>query len=254
MSGFGPQDDRGGRLPQTSTMPALHSPRQPEAPALTRRQSWLQRAGTRQLLAACQREVRVDVARSGGRYGLLLYPQTPLDARFDTANVNTPVHLHRQGTWLAGDMRCVESELPLADDSLALIYLGYAFELSSDPVGLAAECARLLEPEGRLLILGLNPWSPAHLRWFGRGLRNWSPSALRALLTGMGLDIVGYRYVGGLWSGGDVGMVDAAEPASATVGNPLRCAFVLEARRREPGMTPLRLAPARVATAPVGAG
>lgn len=234
-------------------MPALHSPRQPVPSSKRSRDSWLQRTSTRQLLDACQREVTADVARCAGRYGLLLYPQTPLDARLATTNVHTPIHIYRNGPTFDGELRCVESALPLGDEGVALIYLGCAFELSSDPVGLAAECARLLEPDGRLLVLGLNPWSPAHLRWMGRGLRSWSPDALRPLLTGVGLDIIGWRYVGGLWTGRDPGTVDAAEPASATVGNPLRCAFVLEARRREPGLTPLRVTPARVATARLGA-
>lgn len=241
-------------LPQTSTMPALHSPRQPDTPPATPQQRWLQRADTRDLLQACQREVAADIARSSGRYGLLVHPQVPLEARLITANLHTSTHLQRRGRQFDGDLRCDESALPMADDSLALIYLGFAFELSSDPVGLAAECARLLEPEGRLLVLGLNPWSPAHLRWLGHGLHSWSPEALRPLLTGLGLDILQCRYLGGLWSGGDATALDAAEPASATVGNPLRCAFLLEARRREPGLTPLRAAPARVATAQVGAG
>jgi len=108
-----------------------------------------------------------------------------------------------------------------------------------NPIGLAAEFARLLEPEGTLLVLGLNPWSPAHLRWMFGGLRVWSPDALRALLTGLGLEIMGCRYLGARWSAGEMSAVDVG--AVQIAGSPLRSGFLLEARRRDPGMTPLRV-------------
>lgn len=175
---------------------------------------------------------------------MFVYPQPLIDQRFTTDNLHTVLHLYRSRDRFDGDLRCTESALPFAEDSFALIFLGCAFELARDPVGLAAECARLLEPEGTLLVLGLNPWSPAHLRWMFRGLRNWSPEALRPLLTGLGMEVMGVRYLGGLWSGGD----DTLHTADAQgTGSPLHCGFLLEARRRDPGLTPLRATPQRVA-------
>lgn len=220
-------------------MPALDSLRQPAPSTDSRADAWMNSAGTRRLLRGCLRAAAADVARSSGRYGLFVYPQMPIDEAFQSANLHTALHLHRSGGEFAGDLRCVESSLPFADDSFALILLGCAFELARDPVGLAAECARLLEPEGTLLVLGLNPWSPAHLRWLFRGLRSWSPEALRPLLTGLGLEIVRYRYLGGLWSSGDADTIDAAD-ADIAATLPLRCGFLIEARRRDPGLTPLR--------------
>ena len=47
--------------------------------------------------------------------------------------------------------------LPFADDSLDLVVLPHTLELSPDPHATLREVARVLVPEGRLLIFGLNP-------------------------------------------------------------------------------------------------
>jgi len=231
-------------------MPALDSLRQPFATGDDRAGAWLSRPGTRRLLRACQHAAATDVAAYSGRYGLFVYPQPPIDERFAAANLHTAVHLHRAHDQFAGDLDCAESAVPFADESFALIFLGCAFELARDPVGLAAECARLLEPEGTLLVLGLNPWSPAHLRWMFRGLHAWSPEALRPLLTGLGMEIMSTRYLGGLLSGGENDAPDSVDMHighTQGAGSPLQCGFLLEARRRDPGLTPLRAAAQRVA-------
>ena len=240
------EDDRSGGLPQTSTMPALQTLRQPGASSSARAQTWLAREGTRRLLAACRHAAAADVARSSGRYGLFVDPQAPAEDRFTSPNLHTAVYLHRDDANFAGDVHCDESMLPFADESFALIFLGCGFELARDPVGLAAECARLLEPEGTLLVLGLNPWSPARLRWLFSGLHSWSPEALRPMLTGLGLEVLRHRYLGGVWSGGDSATLDLGDMPSAA-SSPLRCGFLLEARRRDPGLTPLRATAQRVA-------
>lgn len=227
------------------TMPALQSLRQPGASPDDRAQAWLARAATRRLLATCRHAAAVEVARSSGRYGLFVYPQAPEQDRFQAPNLHTAVYLHREQENFAGDVRCAESTLPFADESFAMIFLGCGFELAHDPAGLAAECARLLEPEGTLLLLGLNPWSPARLRWLFRGLHSWSPEALRAMLGRIGLEVVRYRYLGGIWLGSEEAALDLGE-ARNTASSPLRCSFLLEARRRDPGLTPLRAAPQRV--------
>jgi SAM-dependent methyltransferase len=226
-------------------MPALETLRQPGASANERSRAWLARATTHRWLDACMQSAAVDVARGSGRYGLFVYPQAPAGLRFQTPNLHTVVHLYRDDANLAGDLRCAESTLPFADESFALIFLGWSFEFARDPVGLAAECARLLEPEGMLLVVGLNPWSPARMRWLFRGLHSWSPEVLRPLLTGLGLEILGCRYLGGICSGGDAAMLDPGGVRSAPIGL-LRSGFLLEARRRDPGLTPLRTTPARV--------
>jgi SAM-dependent methyltransferase len=218
-----------------STMPALQSSRQP----MSRAEATLSGERMRGLLRRCHRDAAPDVARSSGRYGLFVEPNVDDGYPVVAPNLHTRLHLQRDGDGFDGDLRCSESAIPLADESLALVFSVCAFEAARDAIGLAAEFARLLEPEGTLLVLGLNPWSPAHLRWMFGGLHIWSPDALRALLTGLGLDIMGCRYLGARWSAGEMSAVDVG--AVQIAGSPLRSGFLLEARRRDPGMTPLRV-------------
>ncbi len=226
-------------------MPAEHSPRQPAS----RAEASLAGERMRTLLRRCHRDAAADVARCSGRYGLFLQPHDDEGYTIATPYLHTRLRLLRDGDGFAGDLRCDEAMLPLADDSLAFIFSVCAFESARDPVGLAAEYTRLLEPEGTLLVLGLNPWSPAHLRWMFRGLRVWSPDAMRALLSGLGLEIVGCRYLGGHWAARAAPALDVG--GARRRGSPLRSGFLLEARRRDPGMTPLRAKPAKLR---IGAG
>ncbi len=55
------------------------------------------------------------------------------------------------------DLRTAPCALPFADDSLDLVVLPHALELSPDPHATLREVARVLVPEGRVLILGFNP-------------------------------------------------------------------------------------------------
>ncbi|HTA65162.1 MAG TPA: methyltransferase domain-containing protein [Xanthomonadaceae bacterium] len=198
----------------------------------------------RGLLRRCQRDAAADIARCSGRYGLFIEPHEDAGLVVAAPNLHTSVHLQRSGEGFDGDLRCLESAMPLADDSFALIFLTCAFETARDAVGLAAECARLLEPEGTLLVLGLNPLSPAHLRWMFSGIKAWSPEATATLLTGLGLEVVGSRYLGARWSARTTAAIDIA--GARARGSPLRSGFLLEARRRDPGLTPLRVQSSRV--------
>lgn len=63
--------------------------------------------------------------------------------------------------------------LPFPDDSLDLVILPHSLELSPDPHATLREVARVLVPEGRILILGLNPnslwgWRQARARFWRR--------------------------------------------------------------------------------------
>jgi hypothetical protein len=216
-----------------NTMPAAQSSRQP-----SRAEARLASVAVRGLVRRCLRDAAPEVARFSGRYGLFVDPHA--DERFvaTAPNLHTQLHLQRSAGGYVGDLQCSESAIPIVDESLALIVLTCAFEAARDPVGLAAECARMLEPEGTLLVLGLNPWSPAHLRWMLGGLRVWSPEATGALLSGLGLEIVGWQFLGARWSAGKTATIDVAGKSGR--GSLLRSGFLLEARRRDPGLTPIR--------------
>ncbi|MCL2298461.1 MAG: class I SAM-dependent methyltransferase [Proteobacteria bacterium] len=88
--------------------------------------------------------------------------------------------------------------LPLPDDVIDLIAMPHALEFTDDPHQLLREAHRVLRPEGRLLIVGINPYSLFGLcqrfnkdrqpPWNGRFL---SAYRVKDWLTLLGFDIVG---------------------------------------------------------------
>lgn len=90
----------------------------------------------------------------------------------------------RNIVWKKGDMQ----KLPLADASVDLVLLSQALHHAADPARAAAEAARVLTPNGRVLVLDLRAhgeeWVREKLgdRWLG-----FSDERLSGLLTGAGL-------------------------------------------------------------------
>jgi SAM-dependent methyltransferase len=83
---------------------------------------------------------------------------------------------------------CLDSRAwPWPADSLDLVVLPHALERSADPHACLREVARVLIPEGQVLITGLNPWS-----WWGwkqkRGQRT-----LQVPGAGLASSLIGYR-------------------------------------------------------------
>lgn len=66
---------------------------------------------------------------------------------------DTPVSLH-----------CEPEALPFADQALDLVVMPHTLELAADPHRALAEVSRVLRPEGKVVIVGLNPASLWGLR------------------------------------------------------------------------------------------
>lgn len=66
-------------------------------------------------------------------------------------------------------LRCSPGQLPFAEQSLDLLALPHVLDFVEDPHAVLREAARVLVPEGRLLIAGFNPWSLWGLRRFKPG-------------------------------------------------------------------------------------
>lgn len=66
-------------------------------------------------------------------------------------------------------LRCAPDQLPFAEQSLDLVALPHVLDFVKDPHAVLREAARVLMPEGRLLITGFNPWSLWGLRRFKPG-------------------------------------------------------------------------------------
>lgn len=77
------------------------------------------------------------------------------------AYVVTSGHSGKQGLFFVDS-----TALPFQNDSLDLIVLPHTLELSSDAHATLREVARVLRPEGRVVVIGLNPFSLWSLkRW-----------------------------------------------------------------------------------------
>lgn len=83
-----------------------------------------------------------------------------------------PTSLHRKPLGAQADFH----QLPLANDSIDLVFLHHALEFSQNPHQLLREASRVLIPRGHLIILVFNPWSIWGL--FGQIARFFSNTSL----------------------------------------------------------------------------
>ena len=175
-------------------------------------------------------------ALPGGQVRLCLRPTAdwpPLAAGAPFASCHL---LHRDGTAWSGTWRAAEAVWPLAAQSVARIDLCFVLEQASDPQALLSEAARVLCPEGRLLVLGLNPFGTARWRWARQGVRSLSPSRVAGWLDAAGLVRLDERRLGPRWR------VPAAAATLPAEGGAGRVAWALLATRRDSTPTPLRFA------------
>ncbi|MFG6433322.1 class I SAM-dependent methyltransferase [Roseateles sp. LYH14W] len=129
--------------------------------------AWLQSPPGRTLLAWEQAQVDAVVADLFGFHALQLgMPE------LDGLQANRMPH-----RWLAGrDLQCDFEALPFDSASLDLVLLPHALELAVDAHALLREVERVLRPEGRLIVFGLNPASLWGLRQnLGRLRRGGQP-------------------------------------------------------------------------------
>jgi SAM-dependent methyltransferase len=132
---------------------------------------WLQTPAGRYLLEWEQREIDSAVADIFGFHALQLgLPE--LDAlranrmphRWLALDAATPVPDAAAAPAAAALLRCDFDALPLDSQSLDLVVLPHTLELARDAHIALAEVERVLRPEGRVVILGLNPSSLWGLR------------------------------------------------------------------------------------------
>jgi SAM-dependent methyltransferase len=186
-----------------------------------------------------QRQAVPELTRVFGHSGLYLRPCAAVPAVLSGILLAGVVSLAREGDLFVGDLTCRDDGLPIASGSLSLVYALFVFETSPAPAALLAEVVRVLKPEGIALFLTLNPWGLARLRWAFRGLSCADPAEFAKQVREAGLEVQRSRYVGPVWSPPDA--VDLALRPGDGPGAQLRMANLIVARRRDPGVTPLRV-------------
>jgi SAM-dependent methyltransferase len=89
-------------------------------------------------------------------------------------------------------LHCEHDALPFPDQTLDLVVLPHTLEQAADPHRTLAEVARVLRPEGRLVIVGLNPVSLWGMRQRLGRARLKLPGRQRSLFLPRAGEFIGY--------------------------------------------------------------
>lgn len=227
-------------------MPALRSPRQPAA-----ERAWFDSPLALELVRHVQRQATPLLTSHIGIRGLYLRPSQSVSSQLSGNMLQSTASLYREAEQLEGDVRCAPDALPFESDSLCLIYALHMLELLPSPEALVEECARALRPEGVLFLVCLSPSSPCRLRWAGSGLQAISEGRARFLLGGAGLQVEQCVGLGPVWP-----RLGASEDAAAVAApsrwtpDALRASYLMIARKRRAGLTPIPPRKAKLALQP----
>ena len=163
---------------------------------------------------------------------------------------------------LAGNLKCTDDFLPFADTSLDLLLLPHRLEFSERPHQTLREAARVMMPEGHLLISGFNPYStwgvmaavnkrlscrqsfakrfPKRLPWCGEFI---GLARLKDWLKLLGFEIVSVQmschvppFEQAIWHKRFIFMDELSERCCNMLGG----VYFIVAKKRVVGMTPLK--------------
>lgn len=216
-------------------MQRVASPRQAGA---SLRDRWFDSRPGQRLLAWERRVVIPKLTSIYGRNGLYLRPGGGVAAELSGNMLQCVISLQRDAQGFSGELRCEDDALPIAVDSLSLIYAQHVFESSSCGAELARELSQALAPEGSLLVMLLSNLSPWRLSWRGQGLAALSALSVRRWLEDAGLQLQATHGAGPLlpWH---LGRAEDSERQRLELAG-LRAATLLVFRKHRPAMTPLR--------------
>jgi SAM-dependent methyltransferase len=226
-------------------MPPPAAVRQPDQRGV----GWFATPLAQRLMRAEQRQVSPLLAGCYGQVGVYLRGSPSAPPELSGNMLQTVLKLHRERDGMAGDLVCRDDELPLQRESVDLVYLLHAIETLRRPALLLAEAERVLTPEGALLMVVLNPFSLWRARWSNSGLFAVSAPECRSLLNDAGFEIMQQRGLASVMPWLDDETQDGSKGSPDPVGA-LRAGYVMLARKRRAGITPLR---ARNASVPLNA-
>lgn len=212
-------------------MPAL--PVAAAAPSL----DWFASTAGGRLLACEAPGLQDHGARCIGSRALLLCGSLAVGFEAELSGPRAPVRVgfEARSDALAGALRARMGGLPFCRESFGLIL---AWHLPSQPAFEHfdfAEAAELLQPEGELILVGLNGLSAWRLHWQRYGLRPLTPARIRQRAQAAGFEVRALRGLGPRWP-----WSLGSEPAPAVLQSTTLCASLLmQLKRRRPGMTPL---------------
>lgn len=219
-------------------------PTLPAAAAAAPSLDWFASAAGARLLVSEAQGLQDHAARCLGGRALVLCGSRAqgFAAELPGPRAHARLGLDLRSDGLIGPLRTGVAGLPFCRESFGLILAWHlpsqeAFERFD-----FSEAAELLQPEGELILVGLNALSAWRLHWQRYGLRPLAPSRIRQRATAAGFEVRALRGLGPRWP-----WTLSAEPAPAVLQSTTLCASLLmQLKRRKPGLTPL---PARHALA-----
>lgn len=119
---------------------------------------------------------------------------------FDLLRENRITHRMRVAAEGRGDVLARAHELPFATQSIDLVLLPHVLEFAEEPHAILREVDRVMMPEGRLVILGFNPWSLWGLKsalGFSRNARPWNGHFVSLLRVKDWLALLGFEVSAG---------------------------------------------------------
>ncbi|MEZ5465707.1 MAG: hypothetical protein R3F22_10925 [Lysobacteraceae bacterium] len=200
---------------------------------------WFGGAVAARLMSVEQSELIPALTGVHGRHALYLRP---------SAGSNKALSGHLMGDVLAlhactdaagwdGDVRCGGGSFPVAEGSLALVYLLHSLDHCLEPQQLLGKVAGLLQPDGYLISVGLNPWSPWSWRWRGRGPAARSAQRTARLIEQSGLTPLRLHRLGPV-SPFDQADLPRVPESRSSVNGALRAGYAWCARKRVQSLTP----------------
>ena len=119
---------------------------------------------------------------------------------FDLLRENRITHRLRVAAADAPDVFARCHELPFATQSIDLVLLPHVLEFAEEPHAVLREVDRVMMPEGRLVIVGFNPWSLWGLRsalGFSRHAHPWNGRFVSLLRVKDWLALLGFDVSAG---------------------------------------------------------
>ena len=121
-------------------------------------------------------------------------------APFDLLRENRITHRMKIDAGDGASLRALGHELPIATQSIDLALLPHVLEFAPDPHAVLREIDRVMMPEGRVIILGFNPWSLWGLRSVvgpSRQEAPWNGKFVSLLRVKDWLALLGYEVMAG---------------------------------------------------------
>ncbi|HZP66660.1 MAG TPA: methyltransferase domain-containing protein [Rudaea sp.] len=176
-----------------------------------------------------------------GSFGLFVRAHAGAPAHLPPHLVTTMLDLACSGPRFDGAVSCEPDRLPFAGETFKLLIAQHAFERFARPEECVAELARVLAPEGVVLVFGFNPvgfWRP----WLALNARGTarlhlkSAYAWQQLLAREQIDTLQVRFPGTL-----LPRAHGGEHGRSSAFGRFGGSWLVLARKRRSTLTPLRL-------------